>query len=418
MRPRRSCASVGSRNCGAGEARSSSVDEMAGRRSFTVATVAVVAVLSVLGWPGWWKVEAGTTQPGPLAGALATLEVAVLVMWRRRPLLCFVVAETAVLAYGLRDYPSTPAGYAGLAATAVAGWAARRPLTRYGCLAVAAAAPILIGLLAHRPASGAEMVTNLLLVLVAWFVGRVVRTHKDAARSRVHLDHETQRRHASEARLALADALHDRVGHSLVGALRQLEAAQALGLNHERSGFLVARALQRVRTVVGEVSDLAVAAHRAVPDGSQAATHSDVIGSNDDEPGGQLREALTRSMGVLSSTGVSVSLTVHGDAASLPEAVEAAAAGLLGEALANVIAHSTAPSVRIQLELGPEVTTVTIDDPGPSRVHGPGAGSGLERQRKRVEDLRGELTAGSCRDGGFAVRGRIPHWIVAPEPGT
>ncbi|MCI2975936.1 MAG: histidine kinase, partial [Ferrimicrobium sp.] len=136
---------------------------------------------------------------------------------------------------------------------------ARRDLWRYSCLAVAGTGVVAIGVARGRPASGPAILANSLLVVIAWAAGWAVRSTRQLAASRVSLEHEQAARRLSENRLAMSDVLHDRVGHTLVGVLRQLEAAQALfEVDPVGAGTLIERVTGRVGEAMGEVSAMVV----------------------------------------------------------------------------------------------------------------------------------------------------------------
>ena len=379
----------------------------AGVSGSVLVTAVGVAVLAVVGWPGWWHVGVGVRPAGSVGDLLATGEVAALLVWRRWPAACFAVAEAAAVSYGLLGYPATPSGYAGLVATGVVAWRAPRDTLRYVSLAVAAAGVVVIGAIGPRPASAAAVVANLLLVCVAWLIGIAVRSRQAASASSARLDQERARRQATEDRLGLAEALHDRVGHALVGVLRQLEAAQTLRASASPAGdAMIARSVERLRDALGEVSTLVVS-EQLVPRSPYPRT-AEAAGRR-----GMLGEALGHWVGLLAAAGVSVHLSVNGDAASLPNAVEATAAGVVAEGLANVAAHSAAPEVTVSLQLGIEGATVAISDPGPARQDSSGSGSGLDRQRDRIDDLGGSLNAGTGPNGGFSLRAHLPAHLSA-----
>ncbi len=369
-------------------------------------TAVGVVVLAVVGWPGWW--HAGGVRPaGTVGDLLATGELAALLVWRRWPAGCFAVAEAAAVSYGLLGFPATPSGYAGLVATAVVAWRAPRATLRYASLAIAAAGVVVIGTAGPRPAGVAAVVANLLLVCVAWLVGIALRSRQAASASSARLDQERARRQATEDRLGLAEALHDRVGHALVGVLRQLEAAQTLRASASPAGdAMIARSVERLRDALGEVSTLVVS-EQLVPRSPYPRT-AVVAGRR-----GMLGEALGHWVGLLAAAGISVHLSVSGDAASLPDAVEVAIAGLVAEGLANVAAHSAAPEVTVSLQLGAEDATVAISDPGPARQDSSGSCSGLARQNRQIADLGGNLHAGTCPNGGFTLRAHLPAQITA-----
>lgn len=277
---------------------------------------------------------------------------------------------------------------------------ARRDLWRYSCLAVAGTGVVAIGVARGRPASGPAILANSLLVVIAWAAGWAVRSTRQLAASRVSLEHEQAARRLSENRLAMSDVLHDRVGHTLVGVLRQLEAAQALfEVDPVGAGTLIERVTGRVGEAMGEVSAMVVQ-NQELP--AARAELAPTPGG-----GGVLGDTLGRWIGLLASAGVVVQLTLNGDIAALPPVLAATAAGVLAEALANLTAHSHTTRADICIRVDAHRLTVTVSDPGPSRGPGNTSGSGLGRQTERVA-AAGQLHAGPDPHGGFEVRAELP----------
>lgn len=365
-------------------------------------TGVAVAVLAAVGWPGWWPGGVGARPAGPVGDLLATGEVVALLAWRRSPAACFVGAEVAVVSYGLLGFPATPSGYAGLAATAIVACREARATVRYATLPIGVAGVVVVGAVGPRRASAVAIAANVFLVCAAWLSGIAVRSRQAAIASSGRLDEERTRRRASEDRLELAERLHDQVGHTLIGVLRELEAAQTLRATAKPGGdALIARSVERLRDALDEVSALVVS-ERPVPRAPSVRT------AGGERCHGTLADTLGRWVGLLAATGVSVHVSVTGDGASLPGVVEAAAAAVVAEGLANVVAHSAAPEVTVSLRLGVEGATVAVCDPGPARPNSGGSGSGLARQHDRITEMGGHLYAGACPNGGFALRAHLP----------
>ncbi len=101
----------------------------------------------------------------------------------------------------------------------------------------------------------------------------------------------------------------------------------------------------------------------------------------------------------------------------LPGPVDAALGWVVREATTNVLRHSGARSVTVQLAEhdGRAELTVTDDGAGgavPVPVPGRAAGAGLAGLQERVGALGGELTAGPVDGGGYRVRASVP---LVPE---
>jgi PAS domain S-box-containing protein len=91
----------------------------------------------------------------------------------------------------------------------------------------------------------------------------------------------------------------------------------------------------------------------------------------------------------------------------LPEAVETATYYTVSEALANVVKHAHADSVKVRVECVEGYVEVEISDDGVGGAD-PNRGSGLCGLRDRVEALDGELRIESVSGQGTLVRAELP----------
>jgi PAS domain S-box-containing protein len=91
----------------------------------------------------------------------------------------------------------------------------------------------------------------------------------------------------------------------------------------------------------------------------------------------------------------------------LPEPVEATAYYVVSEALANVVKHSDADSVRVYAERGASCALVEVADDGIGGAD-PSGGSGLRGLRDRVEALDGSVMVESPPTRGTLVRAELP----------
>lgn len=193
------------------------------------------------------------SQPGlgPSEG-LALAEVASLLLWRV-PLACFLVAEVALVVYGVGGYPSTLANYAGLVATGIAAWGCGG-LVRYATLGGAVLGTLVVGLGQPGGAPWVEILANLLLVVGAWSAGWGVRGQQDAHEARLAVAAEAQAVRLAEERLAIATMPHDHAGNAIAAATRQLESAAVL--DAEEGASVTRRANARLRATLGDIAEL------------------------------------------------------------------------------------------------------------------------------------------------------------------
>ncbi|GAA2108197.1 hypothetical protein GCM10009780_61940 [Actinomadura alba] len=122
--------------------------------------------------------------------------------------------------------------------------------------------------------------------------------------------------------------------------------------------------------------------------------------------------------------GVSVTTTVSGAPAPLPQGVSLSAYRILQEALSNAMKHAPGASVEVGVAYGRNALTLrVVNGPGsapgrePSPVAAAGGGHGLVGMRERAAMLGGELVAEPTPDGGFAVTATLP-WAATAHRGT
>jgi two-component system sensor histidine kinase DesK len=199
---------------------------------------------------------------------------------------------------------------------------------------------------------------------------------------------ELARNAVAEERLRFARDLHDLLGHSLSLIALKSELARRLAtVDPARAGAEMADVEEAARRALAEVRD-AVSGYRQV----------------------SCAQALAEARAALTGAGVAVRLP---DVVPvLPGGVDAALGWVVREATTNVLRHSGAARVTVELtEDGVRaVLTVTDDGAGTGErltVLG-GSGAGLAGLRERVAALGGELAAGPVDGGGYRVRAEVP----------
>ncbi|QHN04738.1 sensor histidine kinase [Granulicella sp. WH15] len=186
-----------------------------------------------------------------------------------------------------------------------------------------------------------------------------------------------------EERLRLSRELHDAAGHYLTSLSIQLEIAQ-----HRAAEAVlppIARAQLITRVLLAEIRE-SVSAWR------------------EDETR-ELSSALKELLRDV--TGVQTHLDIQGDIAGVPVSVSHSLYRCAQEAVTNVLRHSEAKNLWIQLarQDGAIVLTIKDDGGGCGEVT---KGNGLRGMQSRVEEMRGTLHVGSLSDGGFAVAIGVP----------
>ena len=134
-----------------------------------------------------------------------------------------------------------------------------------------------------------------------------------------------------------------------------------------------------------------------------------------DEPQTAPQPGLERLEEVLASArggGLTVDVSVSGEAPSLPQGVALSAHRILQEALSNAMKHAPGASVSVDIAYGTaELRLRVVNGPGtePPPAGMSGGGHGLVGMRERVIMLDGELAAGPGPGGGFAVTAVLPY---------
>jgi len=334
--------------------------------------------------------QPGTTRPDGIAYALIAVAALALVVRRHWPLVTLVVATVATSTYLVLRYPYGPA----LLAVVVAVYtvAARLPMRR----AVPAATAALAVLLLHT-VTGAVDWTGALpgssLVVVPFAVGATVRLGREsAARAR----DERIRDETYEARLRVAQEVHDVVGHGLAAINMQAEIAlHVLPKRPEQAEAALTRIARTSKDALDELR-----ATLAVVRRSEAAEQ------RTPDPG---LAQLDRLVARLAGTGVPVDVHVTGEPRELPAAVDFAAYRVVQESLTNVLRHAGKATATVRVAYRPDAVTVEVTDTGSGGVAPDGhPGQGIPGMRARVAAMGGEFTAGPAAGGGFRVRADLP----------
>ncbi|MFI6597056.1 sensor histidine kinase [Nonomuraea sp. NPDC050536] len=126
--------------------------------------------------------------------------------------------------------------------------------------------------------------------------------------------------------------------------------------------------------------------------------------------------ALPQLVERIARTGLRVELAIEGEPRPVPDEVDAAAYRIVQEALTNVLRHSNAQAVRIQLAWGDGLRVEVADDGGAApgehglkgmRERAESGGHGVKGMRERAEACGGTLHAGPG-PGGFVVSAELP----------
>lgn len=336
---------------------------------------------------GWYLVE-----------ALLLIQSTALVLWRRAPLLCFL------LVWGLQvtiSFVAPPPTYAwGMAVPVSAfGLGVRWPAIR-GIPLMIACATIESLLFLGFPMAGSwrewgdgafDLITMYVLVFLGGALVASNRRGAEAARLADAKQHERDLEVTlAQERRRLAGELHDVAAHHLAGIVVQAAAIERL-VDRDPAAAKQAAAqlrsqgkttLNELRAVVGLLRDNAVAAGlKDLPD----------------------------LVATIAGLGVQVDLDLSAGAWALPPAADAAAYRVAQQSISNALQH--APEAWIRVEVGQHAGMLElVVTNGPSSCPGELAagGTGLRLMRERAQGVGGDLTAGPTPEGGWRVRLRLP----------
>jgi two-component system, NarL family, sensor histidine kinase DesK len=193
---------------------------------------------------------------------------------------------------------------------------------------------------------------------------------------------ELARNAVAEERLRFARDLHDLLGHSL----------SLIALKSELAGRLAERDPARARE---EMADVEAAARRALAEVRDAVSGYRQV---------SLAQALAEARSALSAAGIT--LRAPAAVASLPGPVDAVLGWVVREATTNVLRHSGAGTVAVELAVSEDGATLTVIDDGRGAPATGGGGTGLAGLAERAAALGGSVESGSV--GGGADGGRAP----------
>ena len=223
----------------------------------------------------------------------------------------------------------------------------------------------------------ADLVGNVMIAVLAWGGGRVLRLSIDR-RVEAELSRDRFAREAVEAeRGRIARDLHDSVAHALTVMTLQAGAARERSESPvvtdalaaiERGGREAMQDMHRVLRLLGDRNG-----HEA--------------------PGlGDLPVLVERTRGL----GTEVALAVDGEVRDVPVSVSATVYRVVQEGLTNAIKHSSATRVDVAVRREGPTLVVTVEDDGARRPRPaiPAGGRGLVGLRERLELFGGRLAAG------------------------
>jgi signal transduction histidine kinase len=315
------------------------------------------------------------------------------------------------LAYALQALVIAAMGAAGVtltavqphAATGLAGGAAvwmavvRLPLALGILLGAGITVALDVAAALSGSSSAAVLATTLLcalLALIAYFIKQARESQESTEVLLAQLEdaRDEQARAAAVAeRGRIASELHDVLAHSLSGAAIQLQGARKLA-EREHSDPQVRAAIER--------------ASGLVKDGLASARQALGALRGDELPGVPQLPALIDSF--REDLNVDATLTVEGEARTLPADASLALYRGAQEALTNAARYAPGALTTVRLRYHAERTTLTVENRGLTAgvtgaadrgLAGVGGGRGLAGMRERIERAGGISQAGATREG-------------------
>jgi signal transduction histidine kinase len=322
---------------------------------------------------------------------------------RRAPRTALAVAFGAVVVPSL-FVAHTLFFFGGLLPLAFLVYSGARQIERFPLLVLAGPVALLaVYPLRVPPFDASDYAFGAVIFGAAYAAGRLVRrierqrlllVHALAAQSREQEARE--RALLLDERARIARELHDVVAHAVSVMVVQAGAARfALGTDADE---VRERLLSVETTGRSAVDDLRRLLHLLRADDD---TPQDV----GPQPGlGRLVELVDG----MQRAGLPVRLELGPLPGDLPSLLDVTSYRLVQEALTNVLKHSAAEWVRVEVRAEAEVVVLEVVDGGPPREGDPaGGGQGLVGMRERVALFGGRLDAGPCGDG-WRVRAELP----------
>ena len=356
------------------------------------------ALLAVVATTGVLEATLREDIPLPWLSVLMTVGLAPTLLWRRsHPFVVVAVAFglTVIVDIGLivADAPALEMYtmiYLLLLPYALFRWGSGREAA-VGLVFILIAATL--GIFVSWTGVG-DAIGGIAVLLSSVALGLVVRTQHDARQRRLE-------QVKSEERVLLARELHDTVAHHVSAIAIQAQAGRALAATSPDSSLEAlevieveaSRTLAEMRAMVRVLRDEAPADYAPQPG---VADIERLVGG--------------------SPAGPRVVVTLTGDLAGLPAAVDAAAFRIAQEAVTNARRHArNATLVDVRVAGDPTFVQLHVDDDGdPTGAQAtPGSGFGLIGMVERAVLLGGTCQAGPCPGRGWAVDATLPREVSA-----
>lgn len=258
----------------------------------------------------------------------------------------------------------------------------------------------------------------LLLLLLPWLAGLVLRTRRSASMSReAQLLAERDAARADRAvaveqeRVRIARDMHDIVAHSLAVVIAQADGARyALKADPAVADQALGTISTTARRALGDVRELLGALRH-----EQGTVPTPEI------------DDIDRLIGEMRQVGLDVRVEREGDPAGLPTTTQLAVYRIVQESLTNAYKHGEPGTpVHASLTYRPDTVEIAVvNRRADDGTRGPGTGHGLVGMRERATMTGGTMTAGvrgpdfevSVRMPAVPASGQMPRGRVTPTAG-
>ena len=365
-------------------------------------TIAAVATIPSGG------AEAGLKEPDGLSTALVVVQTAVIAFLRRWPIAVITILVGALISEAALGYELGDAAFlASLVVVFGVGSLTSGARAAYGAATTVVVLVTLFMLEGGGITSLGDLLINVAIFLVAFAGGMVVRSRvarvaqveSFAAELSLERDRAAAAAVADE-RARIARELHDAVGHTLNLIVVQAGAAKRVRESNPAVAFEALNSIENTGRQALADMDRMLGILRDHPDASG-------------EGGLGPRPGLARLEPMLDearAAGLSVDLTVTGEARKLPVSIDLTAYRIVQESITNAIKHAPGATATVRIDYAPGSLGLDIQN-GPPRSRPAGAVSGrrgLPGMQERVALFGGSLKHGPTPDGGFRVQVSLP----------
>jgi signal transduction histidine kinase len=282
---------------------------------------------------------------------------------------------------------------------------------------------------AQRLLATLAIVFTVLLVAVSW---SVMVSQKNLTLKSLVREKETAQRGLQEAHDLLEERVKERTAQLKVEMTARKESElqfRAVLTERTRLAQELHDTLEQTMTGIALQLDLVASQFRKSPDDaahhlklarrlmhqSQADVRQSVWGlrSRSEEEFNLVNAININSRQIVNGAGMQIEIKTSGTAQPLSEVAEENLLRISQEAMTNVVKHSAARTVKIELIFAPERVVLQVKDDGkgfsPENCAGPKDGHfGLLGIRERTERLGGQVNITSAPDSGTLIRVEIP----------